>query len=282
MTSAFDNRLVKVGLQIGNDFLVFEDLDIRIHGQKFASEIMNQCTVKISNLTRDHRNFILTTATPMKVEKTPIAMTVDVGRESYGTFRLFEGVAFVSSVTPPPDIGIILTGLTNCFQIGLVVANSQNPQAPLSVIAKSIADANGLVLKFKAKERNIANFQHTGGAARQIDNLAMIGDVRVSIDNNTMTVFDKDAYADDEVFDLNINTGMIGIPQATQTGAMAQMLVSPAIKLGGKLNLKSQINPAVNNDGYRIDAIDFDICNRDNPFLYTLTLTNPAYRCGVT
>lgn len=282
MTSAFDNRIVRVGLQIENDFQVFEGLNIRISGAKFGSDIMNQCTVRIYNLTRAQRNFILTTATPMKIARTPIQMTVDVGRESSGTFRLFQGEVYVSNVTPPPDIGITLTSLTNSFAMGLIASNSQGPTASLQAIAKSIADQNKLTLNFKAKARMIANFQHTGAIAKQISKLALVGDVRAWVDNGVLTVIDKDGYADDRAFSLSKETGMVGVPQATQSGVMAQMLVSPGINIGQKVSIKSDINPAVNGDDYFLSALSFEIANREPPFWYTLTLTNQAaYSNGV-
>ena len=283
MSSAFDPRIVRVGLQIGDDFQLFEGLDIRMSGQKFASPTMNQCTVKISNLTRDHRHFILTKATPMAIARTPILMTVDVGRESYGTFRLFEGEVYVSTVTPPPDIAITLVSLTNSFALGLIAANSQGPMTSIETIAKSIADANGLTLIFKATNRQIANFQHSGAIAKQVGKLAMIGDVRAWVDNKQLFVIDKDGYADDTQFNLSIDTGMVGVPQATQSGVIAQMLVHPGISVGQKVGIKSQINPAVNGDSYFLSSVHFDIANRDVPFWYTLTLTNQAaYSNGVT
>ncbi len=280
--NAFDPRIVRIGLQIGNDFQVFEGLDIRVQGQKFGSDIMNQCTVRISNLTRDHRNFILTTATPMKIARTPILMTVDDGRVSTGTFRLFQGEVYVSNVTQPPDIGITLTSLTNSFAMGLIASNSQGPTASLQVIAQSVADQNGLTLNFKAKPKMIANFQHTGAVAKQVSKLALIGDVRAWVDNGVLTVIDKDGYANANAFALSDETGMVGVPQATQSGVIAQMLISPEINIGQKVSITSDINPAVNGSDYFLSALSFDIANREPPFWYTLTLTNQAaYSNGV-
>lgn len=287
MTSAFDPRIVRLGLQIDQDFVVFEGLDMRIQGQKFSSPTFNSCNVKISNLTRDQRNYVITRASPYTTSKhpsrTPISMTLDVGRQSYGTFRLFEGDVFASTVTQPPDIGVTLRSLTQSLQSSLVVSLSMNATTPLQEIAQQVANLNGLILSFQASPRMISNFSHTGAASKLIDKLQLVGDVIAFVDNKTLVVIDNDAYRNSSrIFDLNINTGMVGVPQATESGIMVQMLVTPDVQVGDRVNLQSKINPAVNGDSYMINSIAFDIANRDNPFFYTLFLKNNDYVTGTS
>src|SRR6478609_2387546 len=109
MTSAFDPRLVRVGIETADDTIVLDGLDIRAQGQIFFSPTNNVCNLRISNLTKELRNYILSRSTPYKTQNnqagTPAKVFLDVGRQSYGTFRLFEGLVYTSSVTPPPDIG---------------------------------------------------------------------------------------------------------------------------------------------------------------------------------
>lgn len=277
MTKAFDPRIVRVGVEIDGDIVFFEKEDIRIQGQKFGGPDMNLCTIKISNLTRDLRNYILTKATPIVLgakERTPIKVTVDVGRESYGTFRLFEGECYTSTVTPPPDIGIVLRSLTQSFASGLIQSNSHAPVAQLRTIAQSIADQNGLALEFKATPKQIGNYSFTGAINKQIDKLQQCGDVRAFVDNKTLVVMDKNTFRGTEKFDLNLDTGMVGVPQATESGVIVRMLINPSIQIGGGVKIVSQINPSVNGENYNVAQMTFDIANRDDPFYYTLVLSN--------
>lgn len=288
MTSAFDPRIVRVGIQIENDFLVFENVDIRVQGQKFASPTQNVCNVKISNLTRAQRNYILTKATPIsspnKPNITPIYVTVDVGRQSYGTFRLFEGECYASTVTHPPDIGIMLRSLTNSFALGVIEAVSFGAITPLQTIAQTIADKNGLILNYRVKENNksIANFSCTGAVGRLIEKLQLVGNIRAYVDNKTLIITDKAGFSNDTTFNLSMETGMVGVPQATESGATAVMLIDPRIQIGGRVAIKSQINPAVNGDNYNVTQLTFDVANRDNPFFYTLLCSNWALAQGTT
>lgn len=288
MTDAFDPRIIRLGIQIEGDVIFFENEDIRIQGTKTADQTMNQATIKISNLPRDMRNYILTKATPYTSPKhpeiTPLIVTIDAGRESYGTFRLFEGQVIASSVTPPPDIGIVLNSITNGISFGALVGVSMAGVSSLKSVAERVAKENNLVLKYQVKdgEKQIANFSFSGSAGKLIDKLKNVGDIRAYVDNNTLIVTDKDKPNGDDVFTLNMASGMVGVPQATQSGATARMLLNPNIKLGGRIKLESKINPAVNGEDYFVSGLSFDIANRDNPFFYSLTLSNLTLLLGTT
>lgn len=274
---AFDKRIVRVGLEIDGDFLQFEDLDIRIQGQKFGSPIANQCTIRISNLTRNQRNYILTRASPIllrKQQRNPVFVTVDVGRESYGTFRLFEGTVYTSTVTPPPDIGIVLRSLTQSEASGLIQSNSQGAVTQLRDIAQSIADQSGLILEFKATPKQIANYSFSGAISKQIEKLQQVGDIRAFVDNKTLVVMDKGTYRGTEKFLISKETGMVGVPQASESGVIVQTLINPSYQIGSGVEIQSMVNPSVNGSDYNIAQMHFDIANRDTPFFYTLVLSN--------
>lgn len=283
MTEAFDPRIVRVGLEIDGDITFFEGLDIRIQGQKFFGPETNVCAVKISNLTQEHRNFILSKSSPIvgkKGARTPSRMLVDVGRESYGTFRLFQGEVWSSTVTAPPDIGIVLNSLTNNLASGLISVNSQGAVTQLEDIAKSIAKQNGLILEFKAKPKQIANYSFTGAIGKQIEKLQLVGDVRVCVDNGTLIVVDKDGFRGTGKTLISAETGMVGVPQATESGAVVQMLANPSIQLGSRVEIVSQVNPSVNGSDYAVSQITFDIANRDVPFFYTMLCSNLYFNQG--
>lgn len=286
MTDAFDPRIVRVGIQFENDFLVFEDLDIRVTGQKLFSPTTNVCNVRISNLTREQRNYILKNATPYPAFGKPLNpayITVDVGRKSKGPFRLFEGYAYTSAVIPPPDIGVVLQSTADSLQASIVMNVSFGPLADLRTIAQKVADLNGYILVFQAQTRQIGNFSFSGKAGKLVEKLQLVGDVRASVDNNVLTVIDKQNFRNPgKKFDLNMGSGMVGVPQATENGVTVQMLVTPDIQTGDRVSLTSKINPAVNGDNYVVSSITFDIANRDNPFFYTLVLTNQDIESGTS
>ena len=123
MTDAFDWRIVKLGLELNGETTIFDGgyrggvgFDIVASGRRYLSASMSQCDLAIYNLTKEHRNYILTHATPLVQQgqnRKGIFVTLDIGRESYGTFRMFEGYSFACKPSQPPDIGIFLQSMTN-------------------------------------------------------------------------------------------------------------------------------------------------------------------------
>jgi len=280
MTNAFDSlgglRVVKVGITINGQTWNFQDLDFRIQGQRFFSPTSAFCTIKISNLTRDLRNLLLTTATPVLANfKKPAYLTVDVGRQSYTPFRLFQGTCYTSTVTQPPDIGITFRSLDSSGLASALNPTSFGPLTKLSVLAKFVAENSNppLNLDFNVTtDIQVANFGSTTNTNDLLYQLAEIGGVSVCVNNGTLIVRDSSGYNKDRGFILSQETGMVGMPQATESGVTAQMLVQPNVQIGDLVQVKSIVNPSVNGS-YRVSQIAFDIANRDQPFFYTLTLT---------
>lgn len=292
MTSAFNNRIVKVGILIAGDVVFFQDVDIRIQGQKFFSPTNDFCTIKISNMTQDQRHWILTNTSPIivpKQERTPTFVTIDIGRENKWMFRLFEGVAYSSTVTPPPDIGITLRSVVSANFLDLIQTDSFSASAPLSAIAQRVADKiqiNGksLILKMDSKlDRQIANYTFGGNPSQQIKKLQDVGNVRASITDGELIICAQNGgYNNANGFILSQENGMVSVPQATESGCTAQMLIDPRIKCGDKIGIVSKMNPSVNGSDYNISQMAFDIANRDNPFFYNLTLSNLLAQQGAT
>lgn len=279
MTQAFDDRIVRVGLEIDGDISVFEGLDIRAQGRMFASPTNNICSVRISNLTEDQRNYILTKASPnffREGGRQSVKMYLDVGRESTGVFRLFEGGVMATGATQPPDIGIVLESINNNYATSLIGGTSFGAITKLSTICKRIAQQNGLTLEFDAKDINIENYSFTGALAKQVEELQFVGGMNVFVDNKTLVVLDvRKRRGAGEIF-LALDTGMVGQPNACDSGVIVKAMINSAYRLGGGIYVESKINPAVNGH-YKIMQLNFEIANRDDPFWFTIYgSNNPA------
>lgn len=274
MTNAFDKRLIRVGIELNGVKNEFEDLAIIATGQKFASAVANQCEVRMYNLKRDLRNYLLTEASPLKKDRTPAQLTLEIGRESYGTSLLFAGSVFAANATQPPDIGIIFQSLTNSLRAGIILGYQENSTALLSSICGRVADLNGLVLDFQATDRNIENFSYSGAVNHLINKIERMGGVRVSVDDDkTLTVLDADKARVGAEKLINQSTGMIGIPQVLETGIIVKVLADNNYKLFDLVYVESEINPAVNGR-YVILQIHFQVANRDQPFWFTMVCSN--------
>ena len=281
MVQAFDPRLIRVSITVATGTYQFdESIAIYASGSKTVDAAMNPLQIRIFNLSSQLRNEILTQASPLRLQKiAPCIITLDVGRQSYGTFRLYEGDVISCDVTQPPDIGITLNSLTNNYFMSLISNASFPSPTRLSQISKKVADANNKQLVFEATDKQIDNFNHNGAINNQIGKLDQIGGTIAFVDNAQLVVIDSDKARKGEMRVISATSGMVGIPQVTVNGVLVRTMVDNSLKLGCEIQVISTVNPVANGN-YFIRAIHFDIASRDEPFFYTLECVAPAYYIG--
>lgn len=283
MTAAFDPRIVRVGIEINGETQYFDGVNIVARGTKWRSAIMSQCDIRIFNLTREHQQYILTKASPIArppAPLTPINVSLDIGRQSYGTFRLYEGAVFQGGASQPPDIGVVLQSLTNNFQLANTQAISSPEYATLQQISQTVAQSMGLTLQLITSNpgRLIGNYSFTGSPQRQIEKLNQMG-VIAYIDNKVLVVTDPNQPRTGTVRLINASNGMVGQPQPTASGCLVRVMADNSIEVGGEVQVESVQNPAVNGN-YIVMKMDFEISNREEPFWYLLQCLNKDFYTG--
>lgn len=267
-----DPRLLRVGVEINGQLKLYEGLEITASGTKYANANQNTCDVKITNLDEATRNYLLTETSPFNKNKTRKVLTVEAGRVSTGYALVFEGDMTSAVGGQPPDITMTLKAATADYAKGKIIASSMPGVAPLRNIAARIAGDLGLVLEFQAKARQISNYSFSGAAAKQVDQLGTLGRVNAYVDNGTLVVKEFGAPLAAQVRELNLDTGMIGIPEFTERGIKVKMLFDNQTVLGGGLKITSKLNPAANGT-YTIYQLGFELASRDTPWYYIAEAT---------
>lgn len=272
MASLLDLRRIRIGIEVLGQINWYEDPRMRVKasGTKYANPQQNDCTVTISGLSRQTRDYILTETSPFNQNRTPKRLIVEAGRVLSGMFRLFVGDITSSEQGPPPDLDLTIKAMTQNAQSGSVVSTSAAPQTKLSAIARTVANDLGLSLDFQAADKSIANYLHTGSALGQVARLQEAGGVAAFVDDQALIVKDVDRALSGRVRVLNKNSGMVGIPKLTERGIVVEFLIDPETALGGSLRVQSSINPALNGS-YIINQLAFDITSHDTPFFYKAT-----------
>jgi hypothetical protein len=262
-----DPRIVQVSIEVNGQLKTYQGLDMLITGTKFANANQNECEVKITNLDKQTRDYILTETSPFNLNRTPKLLTVNAGRISYGTTRIFTGNIISAVPSQPPDIALTLKCLTSNYSKGNIVARNQISSSSLSRIAGQVASDLGVALDFQAKDKQIANYQYSGPVLKQVDKLEELGNINAYIDNDVLYVKDKNAALKNRIKIINIDTGMIGIPEITEQGIKVKFLLDNQTALGGALQVQSIMYPAVNGN-YIIYKLGFEIASRDTPFYW--------------
>src|SRR5690606_35160408 len=192
MTNSLDPRIIKVSFDIGGKLKTYSSpFFITVNGTKYANALQNQASVIISNLNKETQDFILTETTPFNLNTNPKSITVEAGRQSYGTSVVYSGNIILSSVTQPPDVGVVLTCLTGNFLKTNVIATYQGCLSTLRQITNSLAQAENAILNFQATDKNIPNYSFGGSSSDQIKLLNSLGGINVFYDNGILYVKDS-------------------------------------------------------------------------------------------
>lgn len=267
---SIDLRRIRIGIEVNGRINYYEDpaMRVRASGTKSTDATQNDCTVTITNLSRDTRDYILTEASPFNANRTPKRLIVEVGRVSTGLFVLFIGDIVSAEPTDPPDIDLVIKAKTSANQAGNVVSKSAGKTVPLSVIAKGVAQDLGLSLLFEALDKQIGSYSHTGAALHQVRKLAAMGGVQAFIDDATLVVKDSVRAIRGNLRILNARTGMVGLPKATEKGLKVTYSIDGESRIGGALRVYSEMNKSVNGD-YTINQLSFEATSHDSAFFYT-------------
>lgn len=269
-------RIVRVSIEIDGKYQVYEGLDIVARGQKTANPLQNTCEVTITNLNRDTRNYLLTETSPFNGNRRPKRLIVEAGRVGSGVTRLFYGEITSASPSQPPDIGLTIKAQTGAHSKGNVLSRSGGATQSLKALSGGVANDLGVSLDFQAQDKSVANYSFSGAALRQVDALAKVGGVDVYVDDQTLIVKDRTVPLVGQTVSISQDTGMVGIPEVTEHGIKAQMLLDVKAVVGGGLEVTSALNPAVNGL-YTIYGLDFEVASRQPPFYYVADARRPTY-----
>lgn len=260
-----DPRIVRVSIEVGGQLKTFDGLAVVVTGTKYANANQNDCEVKITNLARSTRDYLVTEASPFNANGQRKRLIVEAGRASMGVSTVFTGDITAATVSQPPDITVTLKAATGDYDKGNVIQRSLPGACPLSQVARQVAGDLGLSLDFQCADKQIANYSFTGGALRQVDQLGATGRVNAYVDDGVLILKDYGVPLTGSTRVLNLETGMIGIPEFTERGIKVKMLYDNQTRLGSGLEVSSVLNPAANGT-YTVYKLGFELASRDTPF----------------
>lgn len=271
-----DPRLLKVTIDLDGVPHVYERLAISVKGTKYTSAISNICEVRIANIDKPTREKLLTEGTPWaRLEPPKNSILIEAGRESIGLHQVYIGDITTVNVTQAPDIWLVMRSITGKQLKNDTVAMSQSASAKFSLIASQVAERLEMPLDFSAQDKDVANFSFSGSAEQMVDVLGTLSkDVDAYIDDDRLIVKPRFESNISAILDININTGLIGIPEFVGRDVRCTVLLTSEIRLGQRIQLSSLAYPAVDGE-YIIYRLTFDLANRDSPFYYIIEAVNP-------
>lgn len=265
MPTELDPRLLRVSIEVGGQLRTYDKLAISVSGTKYANPSQNECDIKITNLDKATRDYLLTETTPFNFNRKRKRIMVEAGRESTGYALVYSGDIVAAVGSQPPDIVVAIKARTCAWFMGDIISRSSGATTQLSNIAGNVARDLGVGLDFQATDKQIANYSHSGAALKQVDRLGTTGAVSAYVNNDTLVVQDLGIPLRGRTRVLSLDTGMIGIPEFTEQGIKVKMLYDNQTDLGYELAITSKMNPAANGE-YVVYKLGYELSNRDTPF----------------
>ena len=265
--STFDDRIVKVTIDIGSKKKTFTNLQMTATGTRYANALKNEAEIELYNLTKEDRDYILTETSPLNLNRKPKSVVIEAGRKSYGASVIYTGNVVQSKVSQPPDIKLHLKCQTGYFYNNSILSNYYLKNVDLYQIAKNTASNINTVLNFQAQNQLVKNFSFYGGAIHQVDALGKTGNISAYVDNNQLIVKENVKPLIGPTKIVSKETGMIGIPDLTEQGIKVKYFIDNFSKVGAAIQVKSFIDPAANGV-YVIYKLGFDIASRDTNFYW--------------
>ena len=268
MSAELDQRIVIVTFIADGVATKYEGLSIEVKGIKTSNTIMSQCELTILNLKSEDRERILKETNPFFGAGQRISVIIEVGRVSYGTTVLYTGTLFRSRATPKPNLGIAIKCIQGFDNRAKIVSRSATEVTDLSSIAAWVAEDNGYNLSFEIADKKIARYSFNGSAQSALSQLEALTDgANVYADGETLYVKSVDRPAKGlPIRVLDKSSGLISA-EGTEYGAKIKMLFDSVTKIGGQVDLTSEINPSLSGS-YVVRKLPFHITSRGQPFYY--------------
>lgn len=273
------------------------EMDISVKTSKNAIQIQNTCEISVAGLRTDIRQRLLTAFTAWNVRKTPTANYVKV--------EVFAGYSSVGVIDP--TCRIFVGDIVKC-QIGSIMPNAElrieaftrqidrtdlvQATFPINATFKQlvgvVARAAGLVADCQTSyddKSNIKNFgvyqvNPTGAPLRLNVQAAIVGlsalypdSIAIWVDDDKLVARDIGRVVGTDItkIDLFIETP----PSWTEWGVTFKTLFNPSVKLGGAVELSSQMNPGVNGQ-FIVTGIEYDLSPRQNSFYISVKASPPG------
>lgn len=272
--AGFDPRILNVELEFDDGSLIYGDpLYIKVQGSKTIASLQNTATITIGNLTKEHRDYIMSNCNQVLQSQYKIRkVRVTAGRQSVGSWQVYEGDIISASLSQPPDIMLTLRCATMARDKTNFWTYSNTGPITLGQIAQDFANVMGLNLNIDpavSASQTVPRFTFNGQPVGMLTRISEMFNVKAYTDDNSIIIKPWTEALTNQIVLVSSDSGMVGIPEFTEYGIKVKTLVDKSVKLGGALRLTSTMVPVMNAD-YVITRIDYSLATRETEFYYDL------------
>lgn len=257
--------------------LDLSDLRFRFHVSAADVSTPNVMSVRVYNLSDATRKQIISEYD---------SVTLEAGYENANYGIIFSGTikffrrgkesnvdSYLEINAADGDLGYNFGFVNQTFapgasQVQILNANAKAMGATVDPNATSYASTGGVLPRGKVL---------FGLARSAMDDLAATLNCRWSIQNGVLVLIKETGYLPGQVIVLNSNTGMIGIPEATDNGIEVRSLLNPLAKIGQRIQIDNADITSVSGTQGSPAALGIQLSPTQDPIFYADLAQNDGF-----
>ena len=264
----------------GNDaFTIFdESFNINVMIKKdHAVQISTQAIIEITNIDRELRNKLLAAFSLYKertLQAPFVPVSVEIGRKSSQHLRrVFIGAVVTVDASMPPDIGVRFTCAESqndrTIQIGTGPGTDIPQTGSFQDLCQYCADQLGLELVYHeelvAQNIQVPSYNVPYALSSLVPMLMSYNSFKIAayIDDIYLIIRPFANAVNGPIYDINAETGMIGIPSFTESGVSFKCLADIPIPIAGGVRVTSIRNPGLDTT-YITSGVVYRLESRGN------------------
>lgn len=178
-----------------------------------------------------------------KINKNKITVFAYDEGNSANAVQVFSGGIFVAHINynAMPDVSLTL----ECYasinqQTQMVPGTSVQGSGDVATMLQGICAACNPPVTFvnNGVSAQLANPAHAGSPAQQISEICTAAGICYTLQDDTLTIWPKDANVDGVTVTTGPDNGMVGYPEYTQIGIDVTMEFNPDVQLGRQLQIQ--------------------------------------------
>lgn len=208
--------------------------------------MMNQLSTIGTQLSRQDQNKIMVTA-----------------GDASGMAIVYQGTLFSAFVDAQsqPQVAFRVMGMAGAYEaVKPIPPTSIKGSADVATIMSGLAGQMGLAFENNGVSVKLSNPYLSGSARMQVLTLAQNAGIEHLIDRGTLAIWSPSQGRQGDAIMISPETGMVGYPVFNQQSVIVKTVFVPAIKYGGKMQIKSDLTPAcgtwiINNAELELDSM---------------------------
>jgi len=220
--------------------------------------------ISIYGMTLSEMNSLTTLGTNLNVVQNN-KISVQAGDSSSNMSLIFQGTIIVAwtDAQNMPEVCFRIDAMGGAFEAVMPSkVTSVQGSGDVATIAQQIAKKMNLQFENSNVNVKLSNLYLSGSYRQQMLELAEHAGIQWTIDKGTVAIWPT-GQSRQEAAGSNIvskDTGMVGYPAFFQGGIIVTMLFNPSLKLGGKIQVQSELTPAngswtITNLVHELDAV---------------------------